>query len=484
MLRVRMGTPSPPPGRRLHPRPVAAVVGGLAVALWVLYGDAQPGYDATYSLVWGRELAHAHLPHFDVEAAPTPHPLAYLTAAFLTPLGTDAAPDAMAALGYLSFALLGWAAFRLGASLFSDLTGFLFAAMVLALPQLVSLSLLAGHDLPFLALLLLACAAAVDWPGRPARVLALLGLAGLLRPEAWLLSAAYLAALVVRGRRPGPRLMVLAAAAPVVWLSLDLAATGDPLHSLHATQDLAELVERPRGLGSILSLGPSYLSDQLGRPMLALGLVGFTASCILFAERWVLPGTLVVLALVAFTALGVTGLPVLPRYLLTASVLLVLFGAVSITGWAVLDRTSRLRRPWLVVAVALAGVALLSVPPYRERIDELRTRSALERAAQADLERLVTAAPARRTMASCPPLSVENFRLAPLLAYWLDRAPGSVRLAASGEPRAGTEVVLRPSAVLERSPLDDGSPLAPRRSRPRHASRYWLVYASCRRAAS
>jgi hypothetical protein len=55
----------------------------------------------------------------------------------------------------------------------------------------------------------------------------LLALAGLLRPEAWLLAAVY----GVLTRRPA-----LALLAPVLWLGFDLLLTGAPLFSLAGTR--------------------------------------------------------------------------------------------------------------------------------------------------------------------------------------------------------------------------------------------------------
>src|SRR5205823_3286591 len=67
-----------------------------------------------------------------------------------------------------------------------------------------------------------------------APVLALLALAGLLRPEAWAFSALYWLLLVAwrpapRSRRELAGLTLLAASAPLIWLASDLAITGDPL---------------------------------------------------------------------------------------------------------------------------------------------------------------------------------------------------------------------------------------------------------------
>ena len=46
-----------------------------------------PNYDSYYSLLWGREILHLHLPSFDAYRAPTEHPLAVAFGAVLSIFG-------------------------------------------------------------------------------------------------------------------------------------------------------------------------------------------------------------------------------------------------------------------------------------------------------------------------------------------------------------------------------------------------------------
>ena len=91
------------------------------------------------------------------------------------------------------------------------------------------------------------------WP-----VFALLGLAGLLRPEAWILSGLYFL-WMCRGATWGERARyaALTAIAPLAWAAVDFAVTGDPLFSLHYTSSSAEDLGRQRTLGEIPSALPS-----------------------------------------------------------------------------------------------------------------------------------------------------------------------------------------------------------------------------------
>ena len=68
-----------------------------------------------------------------------------------------------------------------------------------------------------------------------------------MRPEAWVLGGLYVLWLwPALDNRRRLALAALAALAPLLWAALDWYVTGDPLHSLHGTADLAEAVDRRR----------------------------------------------------------------------------------------------------------------------------------------------------------------------------------------------------------------------------------------------
>src|SRR5207247_6369757 len=120
---------------------------------------------------------------------------------------------------------------------------------------------------------------------RGAAVLVLLGLAGLLRPEAWLYAGAYWLWLLYGDRERGWRLLPLAAAAPVVWLVSDLAITGDALHSLSGTHDLASELGRRTGITQLPSVAPRRLGEILRLPELLAAVAGFTFGLIWMRRR-------------------------------------------------------------------------------------------------------------------------------------------------------------------------------------------------------
>jgi len=171
-----------------------------AVVLRIVTHNGLVNYDTLYSLVWGRELAHGVLPDLKVAIAPTPHPLATLGAMALSPLSSleidglhgELSAIAVIGLAYVSLALLGWVVFALGRAWFNTAVGVLAAVIVLTRVPVLDFGARAYVDIPYLVLVLVALLVETRRPRAGAPVLALLAFAGLLRPEAWLFSAAYI----------------------------------------------------------------------------------------------------------------------------------------------------------------------------------------------------------------------------------------------------------------------------------------------------
>ena len=232
------------------------VIGLLGAVAWALTGRGLVNYDTLYAVVWGRDIAHGTLPDYDVSLAPTPHPLATLGGVVLAPLSSaadrgvhgESAQTVVLVGAFAALGALGWVVYRLGAAWFNPAAGALAAAIVLTRRPVLDFGSRAYVDIPYVALVLGALLVETRRPRAGAPVLALLAVAGLLRPEAWLFSVAYLAWLWRAPRSRSPGLIVLAVAAPVLWALGDLAVTGDPLHSLLGTRDNAQTLERITGL--------------------------------------------------------------------------------------------------------------------------------------------------------------------------------------------------------------------------------------------
>jgi len=436
-----------------------------------------------FALVWGRDLVHVEIPDFEGRGYPTPHPLLNLLTAALSPSGR-AADDVLLALSTGSLALLGWAAYRFGAVLYGALAGLVFAAILLTRPVLVEYSLYAAIDVPFLALVLIAARLAVQMPRRERPVLAVLLVAGLLRPEAWLLGLVYAAWVWPSTRRERLIVAALALAAPVVWLAFDLVATGDPLHSLHGTSEAAERIGRPRGFDTSLRAGPGFLEFILSEPIAWGGLAGCLLALFAFYRQSLVPLALLALGLAGFVVLGVAGLPLLPRYLLVPSAMLALFCAVVLVGWRDVGR-GPWRLGWIAAAVALATAVALSVPDERDRLVAVDRATDARRSLESRLLDVVDEPAAREALERCSPISVAGFRLVPLVAWSSDRGLDDV-LDPYDSGRAASEayVTISDPALSRSYLLQPGEEQAALRPLPpglerKAANETWAVHARC-----
>lgn len=427
-----------------------AAIGGLAFASRMVYGPAFETYDPVWSLIWGRQLARGELPDLEVAGAPTSHPLANLLGVFGSLFG-QGGTEFLEVASFLSFGFLGWACFRLGHAVYGRGVGVVFAALALTRPPIVFETLETIIDIPFLGLVVLAASLEAQRPRRGLPVLALLGAAGLLRPEAWLLAAAYWIYLSAgRPRREAARWALAVAAAPLFWLLFDLLATGDPFHSLQGTRELAGALDRPRGADTALVALPRYLEYVMAEALLLAGLAGLLAGLARLYRQSLLPAAILAIGLLSFLALGPVGLPLLFRYVFLPALMLCLFAAVALAGWAEVP-AGRDRRVWGTGAALLAVTLAVFMAPaeldrLRDGAQEARTTAEGQRA----LRKLLESEPARSVLRRCGQVYVEGFLdrpvVRPLVAYRLDVAPESVQTRLPRGSRAAVLVRGRLSA--------------------------------------
>jgi hypothetical protein len=464
------------PGRRKLLDLVAAAVVGLAV--FAAFGHAFLNYDTFYSLVWGDQLVHGTKPMFEVPVAPTQHPLAVALGALVSPLG-DPAEDVLLGLVVLSIGFIAVGLFRLGHELFAWPVGLLAAAIFLTRVPPMNFGIRGYVDLPTIAFVVWAALLEVRRPRRGVAVLVLLGLAGLLRPEAWLLAGAYWLWI----GRP-VRLLPLAAAAPVLWAFSDLLVTGDPLWSLHGTSDLAAQLGRPRGLGDVPRIMPRRLGEIMRLPELLAAVVGFGLTLAWFRRRAAVPAAVLVLNGVAFLVLAVGGLSLLGRYLFLAGAMLSLFAAVGALGWLALDSGDSRRRPWMLGGLALLVAIAIFAPAQAGRLHDLRTDIAARDRVAADLRDLVESPTARRALDRCGTLFVPNHRPVPNLAYWTGRDPEDIPSAARRAPTPDGLFVAPANPESARlsilDPRDLSAPAGPPAGyRELTRNRSWAMYGGC-----
>jgi hypothetical protein len=214
------------------PFPVAAAAIAATVAVAVaVYGGGFLSSDPANQLVWGRELARLEAP--DYSGGPTPHPLANLVGALLSVLGHHA-DEALIAIGWIALGGLVWVVWGIARHLFGPAAAAIAVALVLSRGVTALITARTMVDLPFAVVVLAAVLLELRKPRRGTAVLVLLTVAGLLRPEAWLLAGAYWLWLLPVSDRAGiARTAAIVAVAPVLWALSDLYATGDLLHSLH-----------------------------------------------------------------------------------------------------------------------------------------------------------------------------------------------------------------------------------------------------------
>jgi hypothetical protein len=288
----------------------------------------------------------------------------------------------------------------------------------------VNFALGAYLDIPFLALIVLAGVLEARRPRRGAAVMALLALAGLLRPEAWLLEGAYwLYLLPALEPRKRVAMGALAAAAPILWALGDLLIAHDPLHSLTGTRAGAERLGRVTGAENVPHTLTTYLGRMLKLPVLVGGLAAFAAALIWRDRRLAVPAALAALGVGSYTALGVAGLSQLDRYVLLPGVAIaVLFGYATV-GWTRMS-PGPLRTGWAVVGLSLLAWAAAYLPDRARGIES--GNAAIERRSRAieDLESLTSRPAVRQAVRRCRPLNVDRAR--PYLAYQLDRPPQEV----------------------------------------------------------
>jgi hypothetical protein len=356
---------------------------------------------------------------------------------------------------------------------------------VLTRVPLLDFGVRAYVDIPYIALVLAALLAETRRPRAGWPVLAILAVAGLLRPEAWLFSLAYLVYLwwpIRRRERPALGLVALAVSAPIAWALSDLAFAGDALYSLTGTQDTVETLGRETGLGGLITEAPPRLGEVVREPVLVGAVVGVVLAFALLRRRSALPLAFGTLAVGAFSLLALGGLAVITRYLLLVGVVVSIFCAVSVFGWLLLDRASPWRVRWMVGAGIVALLLLAFVPAQANRIDDLQGKIAEQDRIQSDLHELADSDAFEPNRAECGPVSVPNTRPVPMLALWLDRRPSGI-LSREIPPRG--YFVEPASSRVDRGfrldPNDPGlrpGPVPPRFTEIEHNGS-WELYARC-----
>lgn len=443
----------------------AAWVAAVTAALLLVFPVGFPNYDTIYALLWGRELAHGMSPDVGSALPPTPHPLTELLGLVTTPLG-DGAITVTMVIAYAVLGLIGFFVYRLGAIWFDRWIGAAAAAIVLTRAPFLSNGLRAYIDLPYIALCLAALLVEAKRPRAGWPVLALLALAGLLRPEAWLFAGVYWLWLAfeirpLRWRRERATvelawLAALAVAGPVLWALFDAITAGDPLYSWTGTKETVETLERQTGPVDLVLYGPRRLGEVLQWP----GMVGAAGGVVLglafLRRRSALGVAAAGLALLAFAILACGGLAILPRYTMLAAAVLAIFAALGLLGWRLLEPGHPWRRRWQLFAGLVALMFVAWAPNQWDLDSRVDTDLTNQARIEGDLAELVEDGAFDPL---CGKIAVPNHRAVPRLAFGLDIRPTQIVSASKEEiPARGHFVAPASEFVVENFILDPGDP--------------------------
>lgn len=458
---------------RLAPSLAVRAAAGIplgALFCWALVRAGFLNYDTAYALLWGGDLAHGRLPDYDVTLAPTAHPLATLLGVILTPLG-DAGQPAWVVIAFLALGAVGWLTYELTAHWFGTAAGIFAALLILTRVPLLSFGVRAYVDIPYVALALGAILAEARGPN-PRVTLALLATAGLLRPEAWLLSLAYVA------YRRDLKLLPLALAAPVLWAAYDLAITGDPLHSLTGTRHGAEVLERTTGLTAVPTVMPRRLGEILRVDGLFAAAAGGVLVLALMRRKASLPIAAGFASIAAFCVLALAGLPILGRYLLLPAALLAVFAGAGAFGWTRLPKDHPWRRRWTAIGAAALVAFAAFTPAQASRIEDLHGAMRTQSDILADLHDITG------DFGDCRPVAVPNHRPVPHIALWTGIPPAEIVSAQLQSPTRGLYVDPATPRVERNFTLDPKDPRTLTAAVPPGftrvaANRSWVLYSRC-----
>ena len=464
-----MSTPPRTDSAPSHARLGSRLATSLAIALGALglrlaAGVGFANYDTLYALVWGRQLARGGTPQYGIPLAPTPHPLVEALGMVLSPLAPRATEDVTVALGFLALSACGWAVYRLGALWFNGPTGAVAALLLLTGVPILSYGVRAYVDVPYLLLILVALILETGRRRAGVPVLALLALAGLLRPEAWIFSGLYWLYLAAPGRVPetwsGPMsqgfgdgegeglrgrrtarelawLALVVALPPLIWVASDWLITGDALWSLTNTRHTAVTLGRETGIAKVPEYIPRRIGEILGPVALAGAAMGGILALLWLRSRALLGACAGAIAVLVFAAFASAGLPINTRYAFVPAAILCIFCGAGLCGWLLLEREDPHRRWWMAGA-AVVLMALLAYIPSQYRIDHRQLDElGRQQRIQDDLVALVGNG---AISGSCEPVGVPNHAPIPLLALALESDPGEIVSAQAREISHGTYV--------------------------------------------
>ena len=433
----------------------------VAVAIGLIGGQVLPDYDASYALIWGRDIFHGRIPDYTLAFRPAGHPLTTLVGVIGAPLGREGAAELLRWVALLGAGAFVASAFRLGQVLFGTVAGAVAALLLFTRAPLWGFSELAFMDAWAAAFVVWAAVLEARTPRRGAPVFVLLALAGLLRPEVWLFAAAYWVWIATGSRARALRLIPLAALAPLVWTAWDLVTAHSLLGSVTTSEGVpVSTSSGGHGLGRVPDALARFVGGFMRPPELIAAAAGAVMLVLAPRRRAAVPAALVVLNVITFAIVALRQGPLEQRYLLVAAGAALVFSAYAIARGA--------PRP---VAWLLALACLAYAPIDIARLGDVRGQVRTADAVYSDLRDVVEGDAHRCTLSGY--VHVPDVRLRPFVAYWGEVAPARV-----GTGPSGTGAVV-PLNALARELSSRSLPADPDAVSPR--GRSWQLAGPCAR---
>jgi hypothetical protein len=443
---------------------IAAVVAGIVVVVLFVRLQTYPNYDSYYQLIWGQDLAHGRLPDYNVFRAPTPHPLSELVGLLLSPFGL-AGDRLLVLITLVAWVGLLWAIYRFTKHLLGTLVAAVAVIVMLTRTDLEFFALRGVVDIWFLFFVFAAAALEVHRPRRGMPVMLLLALAGLLRPEAWVLAGVYVLWLLpqkgIRGIWP---YVLLAAAAPVLWLAWDWIVTGKPLYSLTSTRETAGEFKRNRGVIEAIKLVPDYVGANEKIVNVAIGGLGAVAALWVLRKRALIPLALMAIGVVTFLAIAAGGLSVIPRYLAVPSILFNLGVAFALTGWLVFREPRRLHRLLVALFVLTLLVGAWRAIPVSKDFQKLHGQESFVRGQHTALKAIFDDPKVVPLLSTCGPITTPTHSAIPVIRFvtGLPKETFVASIAQTRPPRHGLLLIgntfnFEPSAARSTSGVSERS---------------------------
>ena len=395
----------------------------VAVAIGLIGGHAYPDYDATFALIWGRDIAHGVAPDYTIPYRPAGHPLTTFAGFVADPLGRAGAAEFLRWVALLGAGAFVASVFRLGQALFGTAAGALAAVLLFTRAPLWGFAELGFMDAWAAAFVTWAALLEVRVPRRGAPVLVLLAFAGLIRPEVWLFAAIYWVWLALGSRSRALRLLPVAALGPLIWISWDLATTQSFLGSVATGTGLpVAMSSGGHGFGRAPGSLTRYLGGFVRPPELVAAVAGLVMLVLAGWRRAAVPVALGAVNVAAFVIVAERNGPLEQRYLLLAAAVLLVLGAYAIAAG-----TPR------VVGLLLALACLAYAPVDIGRIVDLRDRVQLSDSVYGELRDVVEAKATRCALGGH--VQVDDVRLRPFVAYWGAVRPEQVGTEPGGSGR-------------------------------------------------